>query len=166
MVDIQQYLTFTLAGEQYGVSVLRVREVLEYTTITKIPRMAAFMKGVINLRGTAIPVVDLRSKFGMPEIEITKDTSIIVMEVITEEGPIILGALADSVQEVVELESSQIEEAPNLGTKIANSVIKGIGKRNDHFILILDIDKIFNTDDVIQLNQMEELKEQSAQVSL
>jgi purine-binding chemotaxis protein CheW len=155
MVDTNQYLTFTLDGEQYALSVLKVREVLEYTRITKIPKTASFMKGVINLRGQGVPVIDLRSKFGLPEIENTKDTSIIVMEIETAEGTVVLGALADSVQEVVELEPSQIESAPRFGTRLAAEFISGMGKKDDAFIIILNIDKIFNSDEVLLINQAE-----------
>ncbi len=155
MGETNQYLTFTLEGEHYALSVLKVREVLEYTKITKIPRTADFMKGVINLRGTGVPVIDLRTKFGMDEVEPTKDTSIIVMEVESSDGSVILGALADSVQEVIELEPSQIESAPRFGTKLATDFILGMGKKDGAFIIILDIDKIFSTDEVNYLNRME-----------
>jgi purine-binding chemotaxis protein CheW len=155
MSDTNQYLTFTLEGEQYAISVLKVREVLEYTRITKIPKTADYMKGVINLRGNGVPVIDLRRKFGMAEAENTKGTSIIVMEVESETGRIILGALADAVQEVVELEPSQIESAPRFGTRLAVDFILGMGKKDDKFIIILDIDKIFNAEEAVFLNKLE-----------
>ncbi len=162
MSDTNQYLTFTLEGEQYAVSVLKVREVLEYTRITKIPKTAAYMKGIINLRGTGVPVIDLRSKFGMSEIENTKDTSIIVMEIRSGQESIVLGALADSVQEVIELEPSQIESAPRFGARLATEFILGMGKKDDKFIIILDIDKIFTTDDVNMLSKAEAAAESVA----
>ena len=155
MGETNQYLTFTLEGEHYALSVLKVREVLEYTRITKIPRTADFMKGVINLRGTGVPVIDLRTKFGMREVAPTKETSIIVMEVEGTDGSVILGALADSVQEVIELEPSQIESAPRFGTKLATDFILGMGKKDGAFIIILDIDKIFSTNEVNLLNKLE-----------
>ena len=149
-------LTFTLDGEQYALSVHKVREVLEYTKVTKIPKTAAYMKGVINLRGQGVPVIDLRSKFGLPVKENTKDTSIIVMEVEGNDGGVVLGALADSVQEVIELEPSQIEPPPRFGTRLATEFILGMGKKDDRFIIILDIDKIFNSDEVSLLNKTEQ----------
>lgn len=155
MSDTNHYLTFTLEGEQYAVSVLRVREVLEYTKITKIPRTADYMRGVINLRGTGVPVIDLRTKFGMQEIGNTKDTSIIVMEIEAGNGRVVLGALADSVQEVIELEPAQIEPAPRFGTRLATEFILGMGKKDERFIIILDIDKIFTSDEVAYLNKVE-----------
>lgn len=155
MGETNQYLTFTLEGEQYALSVLKVREVLEFTKITKIPRTAAYMKGVINLRGSGVPVIDLRVKFGMQELEASKDTSIIVMEVDGTDGNVVIGALADSVQEVIELEPSQIEPAPRFGTKLATDFILGMGKKDDAFIILLDIDKIFSSDEVNLLNKLE-----------
>lgn len=146
-----QYLTFTLHGEHYAVSVGKVREVLEYTRITKLPRTADFMKGIINLRGKGVPVIDLRLKFGMDETPVAKDTAIIVLDVEGDSGEVIVGALADSVHEVVEIADDQIEPAPRFGTKLAAEFIDGIGKRDDAFIVILNIDRIFNSDEVAML---------------
>jgi purine-binding chemotaxis protein CheW len=150
-----QYLTFTLDGEQYAIGVDKVREVLEYTRVTKIPKTANYMKGIINLRGSGVPVIDLRLKFGLPEIESTEDTSIIVMEVSMGDGLLVIGALADSVQEVIELEASQIEPAPRFGTKLASEFILGMGKKDDSFIILLDIDKIFSADEASLLARQE-----------
>ena len=155
MIDTNQYLTFTLEDEQYAVSVLKVREVLEYTRITKIPKTADYMKGVINLRGAGVPVIDLRRKFGMAEAVDGKGSSIIVMEVESDGSRIVLGALADAVQEVIELEPSQIESAPRFGTRLAVDFILGMGKKDDKFIIILDIDKIFNAEEASFLNRLE-----------
>jgi purine-binding chemotaxis protein CheW len=142
------YLTFTLAGETYAVEVNQVKEVLEYTTITKVPRTLEFMKGVINLRGSVVPVVDLRLKFGMEEAETTVDTSIIVMEVTMEDEGVTIGAVADSVEEVVTLDPSDIEPSPQVGTSISNRFIRGIGKHNERFVIILDIDKLFSSEEI------------------
>ncbi|THB62570.1 MAG: chemotaxis protein CheW [Spirochaetaceae bacterium] len=143
-----QLLTFTLEDEQYGVEVHRVREVLEYTRITKVPRTLDFMRGVINLRGSVVPVVDLRLKFDMDETPKTIDTSIVVMEIEVNGEPVVLGALADSVQEVIDLDSTTIEAAPQIGTSINNRFIKGIGKQDETFIIILDIDRVFTEEDM------------------
>jgi purine-binding chemotaxis protein CheW len=152
---MNQYLTFTLEKETYAVTVSKVLEVLEYTHITKIPKTAAFMKGVVNIRGSSVPVIDFRTKFSMDESIDLKTASIIVMEVDTPSGRIVLGGLADSVQEVIELEDSQIEPPPRFGAKLNVEFLKGIGKKDDRFIIILDIDKIFNSDEVIQLTKAE-----------
>jgi purine-binding chemotaxis protein CheW len=146
--NANQYLTFTLDNEQYAIGVAKVREVLEHTKITKLPRTAVFMKGIINLRGAGVPVIDLRLKFGLPETPITKDTSIIVMEVESQDGAVVVGALADAVHEVVDIDEKSIEPAPRFGTRLAAEFIKGVGKKDELFIIILDIDRIFNADEI------------------
>ncbi len=144
----EQYLTFRLADEVFAVEVGRVREILDYTPVTKVPRTPGFMRGVINVRGSVVPVLDLRLKFGMEKTEQSVDTCIIVLEVTFEEEVITLGALADSVQEVIELEPGLIEPAPRLGGLIRTEFIKGMGKRENAFIMILDIDKVFSLDEL------------------
>ena len=139
-----QYLTFNLSDEVFAVDVGRVREILEITNITKVPQTPEFMRGVINLRGSVVPVIDMRLKFGMSETERTVNTCIVVVEVDMDGENIVLGALADSVQEVIEMEPSQIEAAPHIGTHLNTEFIKGMGKHNERFVMILDIDKIFS----------------------
>jgi len=150
-----QFLTFTLDGEQYAIGVAKVREVLEHTKITKLPKTAEYMKGIINLRGMGVPVIDLRLKFGMEETPVTKDTSIIVMEVEGLEGAVVVGALADAVHEVVDIEAQNIEPAPKFGTRLAAEFIRGVGKRDETFIIILDIDRIFNSEDMSAIRTAE-----------
>jgi purine-binding chemotaxis protein CheW len=146
--DTNQYLTFKLADEVFALDITKVREVLEYTTVTKVPQTPAFMRGVINLRGGVVPVVDMRLKFGMEQTENTVNTCIIISEINIDEEVTVLGALADSVQEVIELEPSQIEPAPRMGTRLKTEFIRGMGKRDGEFIIILDIDKVFSADDM------------------
>ena len=141
---VTQYLTFTLADEVFSVDVARVREILEITNITKVPQVPDFMRGVINLRGCVVPVIDLRQKFGMQETAQTVNTCIIVVEVQMDGENIVLGALADSVQEVIEMEPSQIEAAPHIGTHLNTEFLRGMGKHNEGFVMILDIDKVFS----------------------
>jgi len=143
-----QYLTFTLADEVFAVDVARVREILEMPSITKVPQVPDFMRGVINLRGCVVPVIDLRLKFGMRETAQTVNTCIIVVEVLMDGENIVLGALADSVQEVIEMEPSQIEAAPHIGTHLKTEFLKGMGKYNEHFVMILDIDKVFSGEEL------------------
>jgi purine-binding chemotaxis protein CheW len=142
--DSTQYLTFTLADEVFAVDVARVREILEYTSITKVPQTPDFMRGVINLRGNVVPVVDMRLKFGLESTERTINTCIIVVEVQMGDEAVVLGALADSVQEVIEMEPGQIEAAPHIGTHLRTDFIRGMGKHNNRFIMILDIENIFS----------------------
>ncbi len=146
--EATQHLTFKLDSEEFAVDISKVREVLEYTTVTKVPQTPEFMKGVINLRGHVVPVVDLRLKFGMTEAEKTVNTCIIIVEVSVDEEIVVLGALADSVQEVFDFEADQIEPAPKIGTRLNTEFIQGMGKRDDQFIMILDIDKVFSSDEL------------------
>ncbi len=148
ITEIRQYLTFTLADEVFAVDVAKVREILEWTTITKVPQTPEFMRGVINLRGSVVPVVDLRRKFSMPETERSIDTCIIVVEVETSAETLVMGMLADSVQEVFELEPGSIEAAPRIGTNLDTSFMKGMGKHGDSFLIILDIDRVFGSDEL------------------
>ncbi len=146
-----QYLTFKLADEIFALDVAKVREILEVTTITKVPQTPDFMRGVINLRGSVVPVVDMRLKFGMSMTEQTVNTCIIVVEINLDGDSLVLGALADSVQEVVEMEAESIEPAPHIGTKLNTDFIRGMGKIDDHFVMILDIDKIFSSAELSDL---------------
>jgi purine-binding chemotaxis protein CheW len=150
-IEPVQYLTFKLADEIFALDVAKVREILELTTITKVPQTPDFMRGVINLRGSVVPVVDMRLKFGMSMTEQTVDTCIIVAEVTLDGDVIVLGALADSVQEVVEMEPGSIEPAPHIGAKLDTNFIKGMGKIDDHFVMILDIDRIFSSAELAEL---------------
>jgi purine-binding chemotaxis protein CheW len=142
-----QYLTFKLADEVFALDISKVREVLDFTTVTKVPRTPEFMRGVINLRGSVAPVADLRLKFGMSKTEKTMNTCIIIVEVTVDNEATILGALADSVQEVMDLEPDHIEPAPKIGTRLKTEFIRGMGKHNERFIIILDIDKVFSLDE-------------------
>lgn len=149
ITETRQYLTFQLAEEVFAVEVAKVREILEFSSITKVPQTPDFMRGVINLRGSVVPVMDMRLKFGLPETEKTVNTCIIVVEVNHEGDTIIIGALADSVQEVFELEPDQIEPAPRIGTKLNTDFLLGMGKHDGQFIMILDIDRTFTGDEII-----------------
>jgi purine-binding chemotaxis protein CheW len=143
-----QYLTFKLAEETFALDVAKVREILEQSNITKVPQTPDFMRGVINLRGSVVPVIDIRLKFGMSVTEQTVNTCIIVTEVEMDDEVIVLGALADSVQEVIEMEPEQIEAAPHIGTRLKTEFIKGMGKHDGRFVMILDIDKVFTNDEL------------------
>ncbi|ABQ27158.1 chemotaxis protein CheW [Geotalea uraniireducens] len=148
MGEITQYLTFTLDAEVFALDIGKVREVLDFSSVTKVPQMPEFMRGVINLRGNVVPVVDMRLKFGMAVTEKTVNTCIIIVEVAIDGEITILGAMADSVQEVLDLEPEQIEPAPRIGTKLNTDFILGMGKRDERFIMILDVDKVFSMADL------------------
>jgi purine-binding chemotaxis protein CheW len=151
----QQFLTFKLGEEIFAVEVAKVREILDVTTITKVPKTPDFMRGVINLRGGVVPVIDLRLKFGMSMTENTVNTCIIVVEVAIGGETAVLGTLADSVQEVFDLEGDQIAPAPRIGTKLNTEFLKGMGKYNDSFIMILDIDRVFSADEIESALELE-----------
>jgi len=148
ITETRQYLTFKLAEEVFAIDVAKVREVLDFTTITKIPRTPDFMSGVINLRGNVVPVVDLRLCFEMSKTEKTVNTCIVVVEMLLENESTVIGALADSVEEVIDLEPDQIQPAPRIGTQIRTDFIQGMGKRDAHFIMILDIDRVFSAEEL------------------
>ena len=148
ITETTQYLTFKLGDEIYALDIGKVREVLDFISVTKVPRTPDFMRGVINLRGSVVPVVDLRLKFGMSATEKTVNTCVIITEVTVDGDTTILGALADSVQEVLDLDAGNISPAPRIGTKLRTEFIKGMGKRDDRFIIILDADKVFSADEL------------------
>jgi purine-binding chemotaxis protein CheW len=148
IMETTQYLTFKLSDEVFALDITKVREVLDFTAITKVPRTPDFMRGVINLRGSVVPVVDLRLKFGMSRTEKTVNTCIIIVEVNVDSETTILGALADSVQEVMDLGPDHVEPAPKIGTRLNTEFIKGMGKQNDRFVIILNIDKVLSTEEL------------------
>ncbi len=155
-IEFNQYLTFTLDDEVFGLAIDKVREVLDFTTVTRVPQTPPYMRGVINLRGSVVPVIDLNLKFGMNKTEKTVNTCIIIAEIEMDGEVTVLGALADSVQEVVEMEPEQIEPAPKIGTKLNTAFIKGMGKKDDVFIILLDIDKVFSLEELAVVQKVEE----------
>ncbi len=154
--DASKFLTFKLKDEQYAVEVTAVREVLDLFEITKIPLTPDFMPGIINVRGSVIPVVDMCLRFDLQKTADVVDTSIIVIEVISNTGRTKLGMMVDSVQEVVEIAPNQIDPTPKIGTGLRTEFLKGIGKRNDQFILILDMEKVFTTEELALVKEAEE----------
>jgi len=162
ITDIRQYLTFQLSDEIFALDVSHVREILEFTTVTKVPKTPEYMRGVINLRGSVVPVLDMRLKFGMSMTEKTVNTCIIVVEVSFEGETSIIGALVDSVEEVFELEPGQIEPAPKIGVQLKTEFIKGMGKRDDRFIIILDIDKVFSSEELSMAEGMGTQEQEAA----
>ncbi len=138
-----QYLTFVLSEEVFALDIVKVREVLELTSVSKLPRTPDYMKGVINIRGHAIPVVDMRNKLGMREAARTVDTCIIILEVRDGSGIHTIGAIVDSVREVVEIGADDIEPPPSLAQSVDAIYIKGLGCKDGRFIILLDVDSVF-----------------------
>lgn len=144
-----KYLTFELANEEYGLEILKVREIIGVMDITTVPQMPHFVKGVINLRGKVIPVIDLRLKFGMPETEYNDATCIIVVDIGT-----LTGIIVDTVQEVLDIDGRQIDAAPPLGSTVDNAFILGMGKVRDDVKILLDIRKVLTDDELAGLDDL------------
>ena len=156
LLETSQYLAFKLDHEVFAFDISKVREVLEFDTVTKVPQTPDMMKGVINLRGSVVPVVDMRVKFGMGEIEKTVNTVIIIIEIDLDGTSTMIGAMVDSVQEVIDLDSEHIEPPPKIGTKLNTEFIKGMGKLEKQFLIILDIEKVFSAEELDFVQQASE----------
>lgn len=151
-----QYITFKLGDELFAINVGQVREVLEISQITKVPTAPSYMRGVVNVRGKAVPIVDLRLKFGLPSVPDTVNTRIVVLELEIEGESTVVGGIADSVHEVIELESAQINPPPRIAMRWRSDLIKGMGRRGEEFIIILNINQVFSSDDVALLESANE----------
>jgi purine-binding chemotaxis protein CheW len=147
ITETAQYITFKLGDELFAINVAQVREVLELPLITKVPTAPDYMRGVVNVRGKATPVVDLRLKFGLPRVPDTLNSRIVVMELELEGETTVIGGIADSVHEVIELEPDQINPPPRIAMRWRTELIQGMGKRGEEFIIILDIGKVFSSED-------------------
>jgi len=147
------YLTFLLGKDLFGIQVSEVREVIEYKEIFKIPRVSNFLKGVINLRGEVVPIIDLHSRFYDTECSITGATSIVVVEINDDNHKIPIGVIIDQVKAVTELQENNIESVPEIGTKIRPDFIEGIGKIEDQFIILLKMQSILNIDDLSNIDE-------------
>ncbi len=144
-----QFLTFMLGKEVFALNIETVREVLEVTPLTEIPRTPSYMGGVINLRGRAIPVMEMRTKLGLPKIEQTVDTCVIIIEVPYDGDVVVMGILVDSVREVFEMHQNDIEPAPKMGAGIDSDYINGMGRQGDIFVIIIDTAKVFSKDEMM-----------------
>jgi len=143
-----QYLTFKIAGETYAVGILRVREILQYDTVTKVPSTPRSIRGVMNLRGSVVPVVDLAVKFGLPESPLTARTCVVILEVENDGERMVMGVMADSVSEVIELRAGDIEPPPPFGAKVKVDYLVGMGQADKTFLLVLDIDRVLSAEDL------------------
>lgn len=155
ILDDNQFVTFQIEEETYAINVFKTREILEVPDITKVPGMPEMIRGVINIRGDVVPVLDMKQKFGSAKTEFGQDTAVIVTELEKEEETIPVGILVDSAKEVVTLEKDQIEPPPKMRVFIDNSYILGMGKAGESFIIILNIDKILSDNEIAEINKME-----------
>lgn len=153
-VKTGKYLTFTLKEEEYGIGILKVKEIIGMMPVTSVPRTPDFVKGVINLRGKVIPVVDLRLKFAMESISYTDRTCIIVVEIDSNDDTVLIGIVVDSVSEVLNIREDEIEETPQFGTSLNTSYILGMAKMEGGVKILLDIDRVLSQEEVAQLDQV------------
>ncbi|OVE78366.1 chemotaxis protein CheW [bacterium F16] len=151
-----KYLTFILAEESYGMEILKVQEIIGLMPITRVPRTPTFVRGVINLRGKVIPVVELRRKFEMDSIDDTEKSCIIVVQIEQPDGSLIMGLLVDEVSEVLDVAGVNIEPPPNFGMQVDNEFILGIGKQDNNVIMLLNVDKLLATNELEVVHQIEE----------
>jgi len=152
-IATNSYLSFKLEDETFAVEVAKVLEILEIPSITKVPKSPAYMTGVINLRGNVLPVIDTRLKFGLSTTEYTVNTCIVVFKVDIGHESLVLGALVDSVQEVLEIDQDQIHPSPSIGNKYRSEFILGMARVNDNFLMILNIDDVFSADDIMAVKE-------------
>ena len=144
----EQYLTCGVGDETFALNVVQVREVLDLCPFAKVPNMPPYVRGMISVRGKAVPVIDLRVKFGMAPAEATDSTRIVVLEVVVDGKSLVIGALADRVYEVAALDAGDIEPPPEIGIQWRSDIIRGIGRRNDRFVIVLNLNKVFSMDDL------------------
>jgi purine-binding chemotaxis protein CheW len=148
---IQQYLTFVLGRETFALNILNIKEIIEYGQLTEVPKMPAFIRGVINLRGAVVPVIDMAARFDKPSAEITRKTCIVIIEVAHAEGTQVVGVMVDAVNEVVDIESANIEPAPSFGANIRADFIEGMGKIDGKFVIILNVNSVLSVDEIATL---------------
>lgn len=153
--DLAQYLTFHLAREEYAIGVLRVKEIIEYGTVTRVPATPPWIRGVINLRGSVVPLVDLAVKFGLLPSEVSRRTCIVIVEVDLEEERTVMGIVADSVSQVMDLKPEDVEPAPSFGTSVRVEYLLGMGRAGKSFVLLLDIDRVLSAGEILAARAVE-----------
>jgi len=160
-VEQQQYLTFLLANEEYAISILKVKEIIEYDTVTTVPKTPQWVRGVINLRGAVVPVVDLAVKFGLEQKPVTRTTCIVIVETQFESQNITIGVLADAVSQVMELTAEDLQPVPEFGTRVKVDYLLGMAQVGKKFALLLDVDKVLSTDELLHLSGVTPIAENS-----
>ena len=153
-LNVKQYLTFLLAGETFGIGILCIKEIIEYSGLTEVPLMPPSIRGVINLRGAVVPVLDLAVRFGKVPSEVTKKTCVVIVEVHTEDERHIMGVVVDAVNAVQKIAGADIEPAPGFGAKIRTDFIEGMGKVNGKFVILLNVSQVLSVQELGALNQV------------
>lgn len=160
--SVHQYLTFQIGSEEYAVSLLKVKEIIEYDVVTEIPKTPEWVRGVINLRGNVVPVIDLAVKFRLPASTVGKLTCIVITEVESEGEPTVMGIMADAVRQVIALKPEEIEVPPSFGTRVKVDFLLGMARSGKKFCLLLDPEKVLSTEELLELPDSLETSEQSA----
>ncbi len=155
LLDAGQYLTYVLGGEEFAIPIMKVKEIIEYRDMTHVPMVPDFIRGAINLRGGVVPVVDLAVKFGMEPSKITRRTCIVIMEVDLGEEQTLMGTLVDKVLQVLDIPSENIEPAPAFGARIRTDFIRGMGKLDEQFVIILDVEKVLSAREITVVGQLQ-----------
>jgi purine-binding chemotaxis protein CheW len=153
-VSESQFLSFQVADEEYAVGILRVREIIEYGTITRVPTTPPWVRGVFNLRGGVVPVIDLAVKFGLPRAEVTSRTCIVIVETHLGGETTLMGLVADAVSQVMELRPDEIEAPPGFGTRVRVEYLQGMAKAGRKFVLLLDIDRVLSSDEIVGVSEL------------
>lgn len=156
--DQQQYLTFVLGGETFAIAILRIKEIIEYGQMTTVPMMPEFIRGVINLRGAVVPVVDLQARFGRDSNPVSKRTCIVIVEIAAHGETQDVGVVVDQVNEVIEIPASEVEPPPRFGGGIRADFIGGMGKINGNFVIILQLDAVLSVDELARISQQETIE--------
>ncbi len=152
----QQYLTFVLAGETFAMGILAIKEIIEYANLTEVPMMPQYVRGVINLRGSVVPVIDLSVRFGKPASPVTKRTCIVIIEIVAGGERQVLGVMVDAVNAVLDIPPAEIEPPPAFGASIRTDFIQGMGKVSNKFVILLDVDHVLAADEMSVLTQVQE----------
>lgn len=159
----QQYLTFMLGREVFAIGILHIKEIIEYGQLTTVPMMPVFIRGVINLRGAVVPVVDLSSRFGGQPSQVTRRSCIVILELEVEDEIQVIGVVVDAVNEVLEIAATDIEPAPSFGTRIRTDFIQGMGKVQDRFVIILNVNNVLSSEELAMIGRAETLVETAEQ---
>ncbi len=156
----RQYLTFSLAEEEYGVDILRVQEIKGWTPVTRIPNTPDYMRGVLNMRGTIVPIIDLRMRFNLDEAQYTPTTVVIVLSVMAGDRKRILGVVVDGVSDVVSVSADDIKDTPDFGTAVNTEFIRGLATTNEKMVMLLDIDQLLSIEELSELDEHRQLEQQ------
>ncbi|WDE12871.1 chemotaxis protein CheW [Thalassomonas haliotis] len=165
-VSCDQFLTFSLGDDEYGLDILSIKEIIEYVELTRIPLMPDFIRGVLNLRGLVVPIIDLLARFGNEPAQTSRRSCFVIVELATDEGPLELGMLVDGVNDVVEISSDNIEPPPSFGNQIRADFIFGMGKIAGHFIVLLQINKVLSIDELSMLSEINQSVAQACKANL